>query len=166
MEMIMLCSDSPESRQPVSLYIWLPPGLCNNLGWSFVKPRYFLVVWMVMLQTGHHPCRVFVWLPLYEAAFVYTCCCCKFFSSCLGLDGCSMTLNWYSLQKIGPSGQQNATRCGLWWVEMLKTRDQYTDAASVYFRICGEVKMCSLIQTKIEWEIYFWFVITFITFFS
>ena len=120
----MLCSDSPESRQSVSLHIWLPPGLCNNLGCSFVKPRYFLVVWIVMLQTGHHPSRVFVWLPLYAAAFVYTCCC-KFFSSCLGLDGCSMTLNWYSLQKIGPSGQQNATRCGLWWVEMIKTRSVY-----------------------------------------
>ncbi|KAF7818861.1 trafficking protein particle complex subunit 8 [Senna tora] len=40
--------------------------------------------------------------------------------------------------KLGSSGQQNATRCGLWWVEMLKTRDQYKEAAPVYFRICGE----------------------------
>ncbi|KAH9674301.1 tetratricopeptide repeat (TPR)-like superfamily protein [Citrus sinensis] len=41
--------------------------------------------------------------------------------------------------KIGSSGQQNATRCGLWWVEMLKARHQYKDAATVYFRICGEI---------------------------
>ncbi|CAI9097588.1 OLC1v1034055C1 [Oldenlandia corymbosa var. corymbosa] len=40
--------------------------------------------------------------------------------------------------KLGSSGQRNATRCGLWWVEMLKVRDQYKDAASVYFRISGE----------------------------
>lgn len=43
------------------------------------------------------------------------------------------------MQKIGSSGQQNATRCGLWWVEMLRTRDQYKEAATVYFRICNEV---------------------------
>ncbi len=43
------------------------------------------------------------------------------------------------MQKIGSLGQQNATRCGLWWVEMLKTRDQYKEAAVVYFRICSEV---------------------------
>ncbi|KAK9289806.1 hypothetical protein L1049_007966 [Liquidambar formosana] len=42
--------------------------------------------------------------------------------------------------KIGLSGQQNATRCGLWWVEMLKTREQYKEAANVYFRISGEIK--------------------------
>ncbi|XP_018445909.2 uncharacterized protein LOC108817661 isoform X2 [Raphanus sativus] len=40
--------------------------------------------------------------------------------------------------KLGKSGFQNATRCGLWWAEMLKARDQYKEAASVYFRICGE----------------------------
>lgn len=45
------------------------------------------------------------------------------------------------MQKIGSSGQQNATRCGLWWVEMLKARHQYKDAATVYFRICGEVML-------------------------
>lgn len=49
-----------------------------------------------------------------------------------------LTVN-FLMQKIGSSGKQNATRCGLWWVEMLKTRDQYKEAASVYFRISGEV---------------------------
>lgn len=43
------------------------------------------------------------------------------------------------MQKMGSSGQQNATRCGLWWIEMLKTRDQYKEAATVYFRIYSEV---------------------------
>ncbi|KAI8030843.1 hypothetical protein LOK49_LG01G02474 [Camellia lanceoleosa] len=42
-------------------------------------------------------------------------------------------------KKLGSSGQRNATRCGLWWVEMLKTRDQFKEAATVYFRISGEV---------------------------
>lgn len=42
---------------------------------------------------------------------------------------------------MGPSGQNNATRCGLWWVEMLKTRDQYKEAATVYFRICDDVML-------------------------
>ncbi|XP_027350865.1 trafficking protein particle complex subunit 8 isoform X2 [Abrus precatorius] len=40
--------------------------------------------------------------------------------------------------KLGSSGEQNATRCGLWWIEMLKARDQHKEAATVYFRICGE----------------------------
>ncbi|KAK4396586.1 Trafficking protein particle complex subunit [Sesamum angolense] len=40
--------------------------------------------------------------------------------------------------KIGPSGGGNATRCGIWWAEMLKARDQFKDAAGVYFRISGE----------------------------
>ncbi|PIA54301.1 hypothetical protein AQUCO_00900680v1 [Aquilegia coerulea] len=40
--------------------------------------------------------------------------------------------------KLGSSGQRNATRCGLWWTEMLKARDQYKEAASVYFRISNE----------------------------
>ncbi|TVU44714.1 hypothetical protein EJB05_04165 [Eragrostis curvula] len=40
--------------------------------------------------------------------------------------------------RIGSSGQRNATRCGLWWAEMLKTRGQYRDASSVYFRISNE----------------------------
>lgn len=47
-------------------------------------------------------------------------------------------------QKIGSSGLQNATRCGLWWGEMLKARDQYKDAAGVYFRIPGEVMPINL----------------------
>ncbi|KAL2345307.1 hypothetical protein Fmac_006592 [Flemingia macrophylla] len=40
--------------------------------------------------------------------------------------------------KLGSFGQLNATRCGLWWIEMLKARDEYKEAATVYFRICGE----------------------------
>nr|KYP56952.1 Protein TRS85 isogeny [Cajanus cajan] len=40
--------------------------------------------------------------------------------------------------KLGSLGQLNATRCGLWWIEMLKARDEYKEAATVYFRICGE----------------------------
>ncbi|KAG2333814.1 hypothetical protein Bca52824_004994 [Brassica carinata] len=40
--------------------------------------------------------------------------------------------------KLGRAGFQNATRCGLWWAEMLKAGDQYKEAASAYFRICGE----------------------------
>ncbi|GJM96846.1 hypothetical protein PR202_ga13716 [Eleusine coracana subsp. coracana] len=40
--------------------------------------------------------------------------------------------------RIGSSGQRNATRCGLWWAEMLKTRGQYRDASNVYFRISNE----------------------------
>ena len=48
-------------------------------------------------------------------------------------------INLKFMQKIGSLSQQNATRCGLWWVEMLKTRDQYKEAAVVYFRLCSEV---------------------------
>lgn len=44
-------------------------------------------------------------------------------------------------QKVAPSSQQNATRCGLWWVEMLKARYQYKEAATVYFRVCNEVML-------------------------
>ncbi|KAF8709998.1 hypothetical protein HU200_029722 [Digitaria exilis] len=40
--------------------------------------------------------------------------------------------------RIGSSGQRSATRCGLWWAEMLKTRGQYREASSVYFRISNE----------------------------
>ncbi|XP_062112409.1 uncharacterized protein LOC133823584 isoform X2 [Humulus lupulus] len=50
--------------------------------------------------------------------------------------------------KIGPSGQQNATRCGLWWVEMLKTRDQFKEAATVYFRVCGEEPLHSAVMLE------------------
>ncbi|RVW72669.1 Trafficking protein particle complex subunit 8 [Vitis vinifera] len=52
------------------------------------------------------------------------------------------------MQKIGSSGQQNATRCGLWWIEMLKTRDQYKEAASVYFRISGEEPLHSAVMLE------------------
>ncbi|KAL5974735.1 hypothetical protein ACLOJK_031406 [Asimina triloba] len=40
--------------------------------------------------------------------------------------------------KIGSSGQRNATRCGLWWAEMLKAWGQHKEAAGVYFRISHE----------------------------
>ncbi|KAG9443300.1 hypothetical protein H6P81_014640 [Aristolochia fimbriata] len=40
--------------------------------------------------------------------------------------------------RIGSSGQRNATRCGLWWVEMLKAWGQFKEAAGVYFRISSE----------------------------
>ncbi|KAJ8574174.1 hypothetical protein K7X08_025979 [Anisodus acutangulus] len=50
--------------------------------------------------------------------------------------------------KIGSSGQRNATRCGLWWVEMLKARDQYKEAASVYFRISGEEPLHSAVMLE------------------
>ncbi|KAJ7942948.1 Trafficking protein particle complex subunit 8 [Quillaja saponaria] len=54
--------------------------------------------------------------------------------------------NTYS--KLGSSGQQNATRCGLWWIEMLKTRDQYKEAATVYFRVCGEDPLPSAVMLE------------------
>ncbi|XWS66568.1 hypothetical protein CRYUN_Cryun05aG0210700 [Craigia yunnanensis] len=50
--------------------------------------------------------------------------------------------------KLGSAGQQNATRCGLWWVEMLKTRDQIKEAATVYFRICGEDPLHSAVMLE------------------
>ncbi|XP_027176053.1 trafficking protein particle complex subunit 8 [Coffea eugenioides] len=50
--------------------------------------------------------------------------------------------------KLGSSGQRNATRCGLWWVEMLKARDQQKDAASVYFRISGEEPLHSAVMLE------------------
>ncbi|XAR64788.1 hypothetical protein NMG60_11008624 [Bertholletia excelsa] len=40
--------------------------------------------------------------------------------------------------KIGFPGQRNAMRCGIWWAEMLKARDQFREAATVYIRISGE----------------------------
>ncbi|KAH7554180.1 hypothetical protein JRO89_XS12G0127000 [Xanthoceras sorbifolium] len=52
------------------------------------------------------------------------------------------------MQKTGSSGQQNATRCGLWWVEMLKARDQCKEAATVYFRICGEEPLYSAVMLE------------------
>ncbi|CAN1772475.1 Trafficking protein particle complex subunit 8 [Linum perenne] len=50
--------------------------------------------------------------------------------------------------KLGSSGQQNATRCGLWWIGMLKTRDQYKEAATVYFRICNEELLHSAVMLE------------------
>ncbi|XXG85723.1 hypothetical protein AAC387_Pa11g0756 [Persea americana] len=40
--------------------------------------------------------------------------------------------------KIGSSGKRYATRCGLWWAEMLKAWGLYREAASVYFCISNE----------------------------
>ncbi|XP_006650699.2 trafficking protein particle complex subunit 8 isoform X1 [Oryza brachyantha] len=40
--------------------------------------------------------------------------------------------------RIGSSGKRNATRCGLWWAEMLKTKGQYREASSVYYRVSNE----------------------------
>lgn len=40
--------------------------------------------------------------------------------------------------RIGSSGKRNATRCGIWWAEMLKTRGQYREASSVYYRVSNE----------------------------
>ncbi|KAL3536023.1 hypothetical protein ACH5RR_004484 [Cinchona calisaya] len=50
--------------------------------------------------------------------------------------------------KLGSSGHRNATRCGLWWVEILKARDQHKDAASVYFRISGEEPLHSAVMLE------------------
>ncbi|KAK2968934.1 hypothetical protein RJ640_003621 [Escallonia rubra] len=50
--------------------------------------------------------------------------------------------------RMGSSGQRNATRCGLWWVEMLKSRDQYKEAASVYCRISGEDPLHSAVMLE------------------
>lgn len=43
------------------------------------------------------------------------------------------------MQKLGLSGKRYATRCGLWWAEMLKAWGQYREAANVYFCISNEV---------------------------
>lgn len=40
--------------------------------------------------------------------------------------------------RLGSPGQRNATRCGIWWADMLKAREQYKDAAGIYFRISSE----------------------------
>lgn len=50
--------------------------------------------------------------------------------------------------RIGTSGKGNATRCGLWWVEMLKTSGQYKEAAGVYFRISGEEPLHSAVMLE------------------
>ncbi|KAI5679651.1 hypothetical protein M9H77_00878 [Catharanthus roseus] len=50
--------------------------------------------------------------------------------------------------KLGSSGHRNATRCGLWWVEMLKATDQFKEAANVYFRISGEELLHSAVMLE------------------
>ncbi|KAM7499968.1 hypothetical protein LguiA_024382 [Lonicera macranthoides] len=55
---------------------------------------------------------------------------------------------FHAYLRIGSSGQRNATRCGLWWVEMLKARDQYKEAAGVYFRIAGEEPLHSAVMLE------------------
>ncbi|TYG48033.1 hypothetical protein ES288_D11G390700v1 [Gossypium darwinii] len=50
--------------------------------------------------------------------------------------------------KLGSAGRRNTTRCGLWWAEMLKTRDQLKEAATVYFRICGEDTLHSAVMLE------------------
>ncbi|BFG38453.1 hypothetical protein CerSpe_247270 [Prunus speciosa] len=50
--------------------------------------------------------------------------------------------------KVAPSSQQNATRCGLWWIEMLKARYQYKEAATVYFRVCTEEPLHSAVMLE------------------
>ncbi|KAG8479809.1 hypothetical protein CXB51_029576 [Gossypium anomalum] len=50
--------------------------------------------------------------------------------------------------KLGSAGRRNATRCGIWWAEMLKTRDQLKEAATVYFRICGEDTLHSAVMLE------------------
>ncbi|KAG6433884.1 hypothetical protein SASPL_105503 [Salvia splendens] len=50
--------------------------------------------------------------------------------------------------KIGLSCERNVTRCGIWWSEMLKARDQYKDAAGVYFRISGEEPLRSAVMLE------------------
>ncbi|KAI3473381.1 hypothetical protein Pfo_030671 [Paulownia fortunei] len=50
--------------------------------------------------------------------------------------------------KIGSSGGRNVTRCGIWWAEMLKARDQFKDAAGVYFRISGEEPLHSAVMLE------------------
>ncbi|KAG8376802.1 hypothetical protein BUALT_Bualt09G0101800 [Buddleja alternifolia] len=50
--------------------------------------------------------------------------------------------------KLGSAGRRNATRCGIWWAEMLKARDQYKDAAGVYFRISGEEPLHSAVMLE------------------
>ncbi|KAK6944126.1 LOW QUALITY PROTEIN: TRAPP III complex, Trs85, partial [Dillenia turbinata] len=50
--------------------------------------------------------------------------------------------------KGGSSGHRNATRCGIWWAEMLKAREQYTDAAGIYFRVSGEDALHSAVMLE------------------
>ncbi|XP_021845470.1 uncharacterized protein [Spinacia oleracea] len=50
--------------------------------------------------------------------------------------------------KLGLRGQQNAIRCGLWWAAMLKARDQFKEAANVYFRVSGEEPLQSAVMLE------------------
>lgn len=50
--------------------------------------------------------------------------------------------------KLGTSGLRNATRCGLWWVEMLKAMGEYKEAANIYFRISGEDPLLSAVMLE------------------
>ncbi|KAF2289607.1 hypothetical protein GH714_037427 [Hevea brasiliensis] len=54
----------------------------------------------------------------------------------------------YCMENAFNTYLQNATRCGLWWIEMLKTRDQYKEAATVYFRICSEESLHSAVMLE------------------
>ncbi|KAM7264486.1 hypothetical protein ACFE04_002169 [Oxalis oulophora] len=59
-----------------------------------------------------------------------------------------MENSFTTYMKLGPSGQQNAIRCGLWWAEMLKARNQYKEAATVYFRLCSEEPLHSAVMLE------------------
>lgn len=50
--------------------------------------------------------------------------------------------------RLGSQGQQNATRCGLWWAGMLKARDEYKEAATVFFRVSGEEPLQSAVMLE------------------
>ncbi|KAL9264874.1 Trafficking protein particle complex subunit 8-like protein [Drosera capensis] len=50
--------------------------------------------------------------------------------------------------RLGSQGQQNATRCGVWWAEMLKARDEYKEAATVFFRVSGEEPLQSAVMLE------------------
>ncbi|XP_024187862.1 trafficking protein particle complex subunit 8 isoform X1 [Rosa chinensis] len=62
-------------------------------------------------------------------------------------ESCMDTAFTYYL-KYALSSQQNATRCGLWWVEMLKARYQYREAATVYFRVGAEEPLHSAVMLE------------------
>uniref|UniRef100_A0A0E0GUM1 Trafficking protein particle complex subunit 8 n=1 Tax=Oryza nivara TaxID=4536 RepID=A0A0E0GUM1_ORYNI len=54
--------------------------------------------------------------------------------------------------RIGSSGKRNATRCGIWWAEMLKTRGQYREASSVYYRVSNEEEFLVYYTTLMEFS--------------
>nr|GEV78526.1 trafficking protein particle complex subunit 8 isoform X1 [Tanacetum cinerariifolium] len=59
-----------------------------------------------------------------------------------------MDIAFSTYLRLGTSGKGNATRCGLWWVEMLKASGQYKEAAGVYFRISGEEPLHSAVMLE------------------